>query len=759
MPPARSGRRAAAFALALLGLGIACTGLGPGRAACAALARPLTPVLLLALPAAALVAVIRGGRALPILAHVAVLGALLGAVVRFGGDPELDPETARRRASILLGAGLAILGWALHPAVTLPARAQRVGAVALVAAVLAGLLALFLVRFPPASWGEWIIQDDYGLVHYNSIREWESLKAGGLSGWEEAVEGGRPLHLNARTLLPLYAPFHALLGPKAALHALTLLLYLAVPLLAAWWARDVDPRATLPAFLVGSVLAASMFTNVLLWGMLYSLAAADLLILELILVRRVARGGRLAAVGLGVALAIAAMVHALAFLLTIPALVTGALLFTSGSRRRLLPLAGAAALGALVALPYFLPLLRDLRYLSPIYLTGGEHPWFASVWEVPLLQGLARAYDALLWSHPTYAGPIFHLLPLLLLPLRTPLGRAGLPLLTLVALIAAIVVPRLGYSVIRLDYLLPVTLAALIPAAARAAAEWGVRSVGPTALLVLLAWFGPGLMGTGRFLHTPAVGALLPGLVAAVRGADGYRVLVENSTGVDPSLAGQGVGEVSPLPHAHLEGLLALETGRRLFAHPGWDPNPYHAFRDVYFANGLFRGLPLAQYRVSEVAEELRRWGVRRLAVWSEGAKGLFAREAHRFPEVGREGPYVILDARDAEPSAVAVERGTAEIVEDGFFRRRVRLSGMRAGDTVRMKSHYHPGWRARTGGSPVPLYDVGGQLAFQAPGAGEHEVTLELPTGRGAALACLAAAAAVAVGLVAFPRRAQVAG
>jgi hypothetical protein len=161
--------------------------------------------------------------------------------------------------------------------------------------------------------------------------------------------------------------------------------------------------------------------------------------------------------------------------------------------------------------------------------------------------------------------------------------------------------------------------------------------------------------------------------------------------------------------------------------------------------------MSLEKYRVSEVEAELARWGVRRLAVWSAAAKSLCAREAHRFREVGREGPYVFLDARDADPSGVAVERGRAELVEDGFFRRRVRLSGMRAGDTVRLKSHWYPDWRAHADGREVPLFDVGGQLAFQAPGAGEHEVTLEFPTGRGAALACLALAGLVALALLRF--------
>jgi hypothetical protein len=296
-----------------------------------------------------------------------------------------------------------------------------------------------------------------------------------------------------------------------------------------------------------------------------------------------------------------------------------------------------------------------------------------------------------------------------------------------------------------------VALALLLPRAARAGSAIRVHGVGPGLLLAIGGYFLPNTLGAVPILHAPALRSWFPGVVWSLKGGEGYRVLLENNTGEDRSLREPYAR--FPGPHAHLEGILGLESGRRLFAQPGWDPHPYHVFRDVYVHNGVWRRLALEKWRLSEMEEELRGWGVRRLVVWSGQAKDLFAKDREKFPVVARYGPFEVLEYRDAEPAGVAVDSGTAEIAEDGFYRRVVRLHGARTGDIVRLKSNWFPDWRARSGGREVLLYNVGGQLAFQAPAPGEVEVVLEFPTGVGLWLASWAAAALVSALLLLAPR------
>ena len=79
-----------------------------------------------------------------------------------------------------------------------------------------------------------------------------------------------------------------------------------------------------------------------------------------------------------------------------------------------------------------------------------------------------------------------------------------------------------------------------------------------------------------------------------------------------------------------------------------------------------------------------------------------------------------------------------------------VALTDAVAGDRIVVRTNFYPAWRARRGDTAVPLYDAGGQLAFDAPASGSFVVHLEYPRYR-----ALNAAAGITlvVGVVAIAR------
>ncbi len=62
----------------------------------------------------------------------------------------------------------------------------------------------------------------------------------------------------------------------------------------------------------------------------------------------------------------------------------------------------------------------------------------------------------------------------------------------------------------------------------------------------------------------------------------------------------------------------------------------------------------------------------------------------------------------------------------------RVQLTRATVGDTVVVRTNFHPSWQARHDATAVPLREEGGQLAFDAPCAAPCVVDLEYPRRRG---------------------------
>ena len=69
-----------------------------------------------------------------------------------------------------------------------------------------------------------------------------------------------------------------------------------------------------------------------------------------------------------------------------------------------------------------------------------------------------------------------------------------------------------------------------------------------------------------------------------------------------------------------------------------------------------------------------------------------------------------------------------------------VVLDGVAAADTIVVRAHYYPAWRAFDGEREIALYSVAGQLAFHAPRTGAYSIHLVYPRYRLLSLAALTA-------------------
>lgn len=617
---------------------------------------------------------------------------------------------------------------------------RRVG----IGVVLALLVAYFCALFPPATWNHAVFTDDYGIVFYNTVKDLDAWAAGGLWGWDHDVEGGRSLFLSLRTLAPLVAPF-LFFGREVAFHLMLLLVWIAFPLLAGGAlaavlrprAREAVSAAFAWGVFAGGLFLLSLSTNLFLCGMIYSVAVLDLLLLQLILLDRVQRGGRFAAIGLGLAVGLGVYVHLVqqCMGLVILAAVFGLRLL--GERRpppwKLWIGAPVTALG--VALPYLAQLWIHRDALDANYLMGIS-PVIAHFAAVGPVETARLLISDAIWTFPGYFRVLVVMLPLVGLVAIGGRARLGGHVLFAVILLVAtflVWIPSAGYAMLRLHFLIPVVLAPIAGEALRVTAGRG-----RAALLVglgLLIAFLPGMQPWPvALVSAPSLAELDGGLVRAVRTLPGHRVLFENSAGQSPLRDLTAPYDVFRGSEVQRGGPLALAAARPLFAHAGWDPYPYHGLRDAFIVNGAWQGTALGRVDEAAFLAALERYAVGGAAVWSPGARRFFAARPQRFEPAG-EVPaqaqpistpaYALFRVRGAPVGAVRVAGGgSGELLSRGPFHYEARVTGVAAGASITVVARHLPGWTAvDADGIALPVVARDGLLAVSAPRGGELTV------------------------------------
>ncbi|MBN2489717.1 MAG: hypothetical protein JXQ29_02580 [Planctomycetes bacterium] len=668
-------------------------------------------------------------------------------------------------------AGPPVLGWLVDTAGRRFPAAAGGAAAGLLLVVLAGH---FLLLFPPDTWRHAVLADDYAIVHYNTGCELDSIAAGGLWGWDDCVEGGRSLFLNLRTLAPLVWPVLGL-GREVALHVLYLVSWLAFPLLVgAGLSAALRPRTGVGArvafrwgVVAGVLFVLTYSANLLRFGMIYSMVAVDLLLLQFFLLERTLRGGRFAALGLGVAVGLGVYVHVAQQAMSVAFL---AILCASrvAAERRVGPwklLAGAALVAVGLSLPFWAQFWIHREFLAVRYLMGVS-PVLAALAEAGPLGTARFLVTAVLWDFPGYFRLLVIGLPLAGLAVagvRVRLGGHAL-LVVLVGLsMFAAWIPAWGHAMLRLHLLIPPVLALLAGDALRTSRGWG-RGAVLTGLLLAVVGMPDLELRPAPHYSAPSLEVAEPALVGKVRDLPGCRVLFENSAGQSPLKDLTAPYDIYPGTEVQRGGLLAVAARRDLFAHAGWDPYPYHRLRDAFVVNGAWQGDPMADVDEAAFERALARYGVGGIVVWSPGARRYFGARPDRYfrlgevpalerrlPVIGsglwrrlhaasggliplpaegavRVPSYAVFLRAEADGRAVRAEGGEAEVVSRGPFHRVVSVRGVRAGTWIALVTRHLPGWRAtdEEGRALATRRAADGLLAFQAPRDGAVQVRLD---------------------------------
>jgi hypothetical protein len=230
--------------------------------------------------------------------------------------------------------------------------------------------------------------------------------------------------------------------------------------------------------------------------------------------------------------------------------------------------------------------------------------------------------------------------------------------------------------------------------------------------------------------HEASVETFVPRLVARMKTATGPMVLLENNPHREVSTP-PGRSEKS-LYGTHYEALIPDAIGKRLYA-AYWDGWMFTPFRGEMVAGGAWQGHMLRPDDRPAFVQELRRWGIHDLFVWSNAAKAALS----GWPELRMtwaDGPWRHFELTDTpiDLRTVVTGHGSGDLVERDPLGGRVRLSGVQAGDSVVVRTHYHPAWKATGPSGAIHLRDAGGQLGFAAPAEGDYDVVLSYPGRRG---------------------------
>jgi hypothetical protein len=158
-----------------------------------------------------------------------------------------------------------------------------------------------------------------------------------------------------------------------------------------------------------------------------------------------------------------------------------------------------------------------------------------------------------------------------------------------------------------------------------------------------------------------------------------------------------------------------------------WDGYQWTPARTQLLSGGAFKGRAIEDTPPGDVLKELHRWGVRHLFVWSEAGTRYF-RSQSMFADRGSFDRWTQFELLDADPRSATTATGQGSLDAFEPHGGRVRLTDVGPGETVVVRTNFHPSWTALDDGRAVPVFEKDGQLAFQTPRGGTYDVTLVYP-------------------------------
>ncbi len=624
-------------------------------------------------------------------------------------------------------------------------RAAPVAVWPLTAIAWALLVIGFLLCLPPATWSLTPFFDDWPPRLVATVQGLRLAMQGAVTGWEWNLLGGYQTSADlSQNLTVLGALPLTLFGSAVGYHLLHAGLFAAIPLLV--W---LDLTAEEPADVarLGSALVVlgvvGYYGTIMTSGDTNSIAGVFCAVLALTGSRLARRGARWGGAVLALGLTLALYTHAGFFVYTCVYLVLEAAYYRRG--RHLVRLVAAASVAAVAALPVYWELLRYPSYFATnnVVYAAGTIDWLDAVRRVYYsVELLAQPHR---WFNDSYGLARVFLPVLGWVAWRARPARSGFYALAATATVAMMMidVPAVtGYLFSRSLHMLAVL--APVPIAWFIVEQAGSRAMA-TALALVAALYVHAAMNPVP--HVADIRDFDRGLVERVEQVDGALVLVEGNPHRDLIPDPGERTERTPFG-IHFESLLAEATGRRLYAQT-WDGWHWTPFRGQTVAAGSFRGAPIRATPVAEFADEMRRWGVRHLLVWSEATRAYLDAAPDYFTERWASGRWRDYEFAQADSHDVVVQGGGEGALGDRHpLGGKVALDGVTAGARVVVRMNYFPAWRAEVDGVPIALEAERGQLAFSAPRDGSYVVSLVYPARRGLVAFSVLAFLAGAIGL-----------
>jgi hypothetical protein len=225
--------------------------------------------------------------------------------------------------------------------------------------------------------------------------------------------------------------------------------------------------------------------------------------------------------------------------------------------------------------------------------------------------------------------------------------------------------------------------------------------------------------------HVPELRAFNPALMDRIAASDGM-VLVEVSPHRDMDSSRSRRTPTTPFD-VHFEGLLPGLAGQRFYSQmiDGW---VWNIFRGQVVGAGTFAGRAIEQTPAPAFADEMRRWGVRHLFVWTDAARMYLARSG-LFTEAWRDDRWSHFVQPGGDVRSVVTTSGSGRLQNLSLHGGEVALKDVKRGEAVIVRANYYPAWRAVANGRALPLRAVDGQIAFDAPHDGTYVVQLLYPS------------------------------
>lgn len=618
-----------------------------------------------------------------------------------------------------------------------PAQLGRLASTIFLLAGIGVIVSALLSRLPPATWLQIPFKDDWPQLFQEAVNGVRLLSRGSVVGWNWWLLGGSPTSTEiAQSFAALAFIPMTIFGDRLGYHVLHAVLFLAVPVFVWWDLHHEDPHTAILAAGFGCFFAAGLIGGPIgNSGDTNSLVGVCCAGLALMGSRAARLGRRWGGPVLLLGLTLALYSHVAFFVYALIYLAIEAAYFRD--RAAAVRLVMATALAGIIALPVHWESIRYPSYVSfnnTVYDPGAPLNW--RVFVATLYYNVEMLAFPHRWFNDYRSLANVWLPALVVMALQPVRSRAAFYAVLAVAtqILLRLNTSEAGAVFDRIQHMLPLLTA---PALAGFVLRFaGTRRLA-IALVVLIGLYVQTSFAPIR--HVPELRAFDPALIDRIATLDGNMVLVEVSPHRDMDSDPNRRSPRTPFD-VHFEGLLPDVAGQRFYSQmiDGW---VFNTFRGQVVGAGTWRGRAIEEAPVEVFVEEMRRWGVRHLLVWTDQSRDYLAGSG-RFVERWRGGRWSHFELPGADVRSVVTPSGSARLQNLDFLGGEVQLENVGQGEPVIVRANYYPAWRAHVDGRSVDLYSSDGQLAFRAPESGSYLVRFEYPRYRLLSVAALTALA-----------------